>query len=79
MLHIFTPICNAHTLMLCCERITGSWMREKREGGEERRRVERGEEGERTRRECVVVCGGMEGSCERIWAGVMYDEDADDI
>ena len=61
MLQIFTPISNAHILRLCCDRMEGSWMREKREGGEERRVVVCGAEEGITRREEVVVCGGIEG------------------
>ena len=38
-------------------------MREKREGGEEKREVVEGEAEEIARREWVSVCGGMDGRC----------------
>ena len=74
MLHTLTPICNAHSRMLCFDRMDGSWMREKREGGEEKIAVVKGEEEGITRREWVVVCGGMDGSCERIPVCMMKEE-----
>ena len=75
MLHTLTPICNAHTRRLCWERMNGSWMREKREGGEEERIGVSGEEEGTRRREWVVVCGGMDGSCSRMSAVVMNKDD----
>ena len=55
MLHTLTPISNAHTRVSCFERMAGLWMREKREGGEERTVVVCGEDEDITRSECVSV------------------------